>query len=70
MQKGAKQTSHCSLGPYWKNKLTKKKLAAYHASEWGGELKKKVEEERVLISGQAVLVFEGEAFFDHQSISV
>lgn len=63
-------SSHCSLGPYWKSKLNKTEFAAYQASERGGELKIKVEEERVLISGQAVLVFEGEAFFDHQSISV
>ncbi|MGG0655799.1 PhzF family phenazine biosynthesis protein [Rummeliibacillus pycnus] len=52
-------SSHCCLGPYWKNKLQKTEFTAYQASERGGILKLKVLDDCVLLSGKAVTVFEG-----------
>jgi len=53
-------SAHCCLGPYWQKKLNKDEFIAYQASERGGILKVKVTGERVLISGKAVTVLEGE----------
>lgn len=56
-------SAHCCLGPYWKNRLGKDELSAYQASNRGGELRVQVVDDRVLISGKAVTVLEGEIFF-------
>lgn len=56
-------SAHCCLGPYWKKRLEKDEFTAFQASERGGVLKIKVEKDRVLISGKAVTVIEGELFF-------
>ncbi len=54
-------SAHCCLGPYWQKRLNKDEFIAYQASErGGGVLKVKVAGERVLISGKAVMVLEGE----------
>jgi len=53
-------SAHCCLGPYWQKKLNKDEFVAYQASERGGILRVKVVDERVLISGKAVTVLEGE----------
>lgn len=55
-------SAHCCLGPYWQKKLKKDEFIAYQASERGGVLKVKAIGERVLISGKAVTVLEGELF--------
>ena len=55
-------SAHCCLGVYWKKKLGKSKLYAYQASRRGGALKVEVKNERVLISGKAVTVSEGNLF--------
>lgn len=55
-------SSHCCLGPYWKDKLGKDEFTAYQASSRGGELRVKVVEDRVFISGKALTVLEGEIF--------
>lgn len=55
-----KGSAHCCLGPYWQKKLNKDEFVAYQASARGGVLKVKVFGERVLISGKAVTVLEGE----------
>ncbi|MBX2863909.1 MAG: PhzF family phenazine biosynthesis protein [Leptolyngbyaceae cyanobacterium MAG.088] len=55
-------SSHCSLGPYWQAKLGKDKMLAYQASARGGELHIECTPERILISGQAVTVMQGELF--------
>ncbi len=56
-------SAHCCLGPYWNKKLGKDKLIAYQASERGGVLKVQVNGDRVLISGKAVTVMEGDLFY-------
>ncbi len=53
-------SAHCCLGPYWAARLKKKKLKGYQMSARGGLVKIEVMDNRVLIGGQAVLVFRGE----------
>ncbi len=52
-------SAHCCLGVYWKKKLGESKFIAYQASKRGGILKVEVIDERVLISGKAVTVMDG-----------
>jgi len=46
-------SSHCSLIPYWSQRLNKKTMTAFQLSERGGKLFCKDKGERVLISGHA-----------------
>jgi PhzF family phenazine biosynthesis protein len=48
------------LAPYWSKELNKERLSAFQASPRGGELLLSVQESRVLISGKATTVIEGE----------
>lgn len=50
---------HCRLAPYWSARLGKNALMAYQASARGGELRLRLEGERVRLGGQAVTVLEG-----------
>jgi PhzF family phenazine biosynthesis protein len=52
--------AHCILGPYWKDKLGKDSFTAFQASERGGEVRIRLEGDRVILIGQAVTVFVGE----------
>ena len=47
-------SAHCALGPYWMERLGKSELAARQVSERGGELRVRVDGDRVRIAGQAV----------------
>lgn len=49
-------SAHCALGPYWQTRLGKAKFSARQLSERGGELRVRVDGERVRIAGQAVTV--------------
>lgn len=53
-------SSHCSLGPYWQTRLNKNEFIAYQASKRGGTLHIRVENERIVLSGEAVTVLKGE----------
>ena len=53
-------SAHCYLGPYWQQKFHKDTFYAYQASARGGELKVKVQGERIHLFGQAVTVLRGE----------
>lgn len=53
-------SAHCALVPYWANELRKKELLAFQISKRGGELFCICAEERVKISGRAVLYMEGD----------
>lgn len=55
-------SAHCELAPYWAEKLGKKKLLARQISRRGGEITCEVKEDRVLLSGQAVLFMEAEIY--------
>ena len=50
---------HCLLGPLWSTKLAKNHLHARQLSKRGGSLSLEVTEQRVFISGQAVLYLRG-----------
>jgi predicted PhzF superfamily epimerase YddE/YHI9 len=53
-------SSHCSLVPYWAEKLSKKKLTARQLSARGGELFCEHAGERVKIGGRAATYLSGE----------
>ena len=46
-------SAHCSLIPFWANRLNKKNLSALQISERGGSLSCQDKGDRVIISGQA-----------------
>lgn len=50
---------HTGLAPYWTEQLNKTMLTAYQASARGGKLFCQVQDERVIVQGQAVLYLEG-----------
>lgn len=56
-------STHCSLAPYWSERLGKKRLHARQVSSRGGELWCKVTGERVILSGKAVLTLQGTLLF-------
>ncbi len=53
-------STHCSLAPYWAQRLGKTSLHARQVSERGGELWCEVRGERVILRGHAVLTLRGE----------
>ena len=52
-------SAHCTLGPYWAERLGKTDLVAWQASQRGGLVKVSVRGERVLLSGRAITIAEG-----------
>lgn len=52
-------SAHCTLTPYWSERLGKNKLRANQVSPRGGELWCEHRGDRVTISGKAVQFFEG-----------
>lgn len=57
-------SAHCTLAPFWSERLGKNPLFARQISARGGELHCRVAGERVLITGQAVLYLAGEIYLD------
>ena len=57
-------SAHCCLGPFWSDRLGRNTLFAYQASERGGEIRVRVNGDRVLLSGQAITVMQGEIVID------
>lgn len=55
-------SAHCTLAPFWAERLGKKVLKAAQLSARGGELVCEVKDDRVLIGGKAVLYMKGEIF--------
>jgi PhzF family phenazine biosynthesis protein len=53
-------STHCSLAPYWAQRLGKQTLHARQVSERGGEIWCEVKEKRVILKGNAVLTLRGE----------
>lgn len=52
-------SAHCTLIPYWAERLGKDKLHALQVSQRGGELFCELQKERVKIAGKAVKYLEG-----------
>ncbi|MDP7009916.1 MAG: PhzF family phenazine biosynthesis protein, partial [Verrucomicrobiota bacterium] len=53
-------SAHCTLAPYWAEKLGKNEMMAYQASPRGGVVKMQLEGNRILLRGQALTVLRGE----------
>ena len=52
-------SSHCSLAPFWAERLGRTELRGYQASARGGEVRVRYSGDRVQIGGQAVTVLTG-----------
>ncbi|WP_160061607.1 PhzF family phenazine biosynthesis protein [Psychromonas sp. L1A2] len=53
---------HAGLAPYWSKQLNKNSMSAYQASKRGGMLYCEMKDDRVLVSGSAVLYLQGKIF--------
>lgn len=53
-------SAHCSLTPYWSQRLGKTEMLAFQASARGGTVRVSLEADRVAIQGHAVTVMRGE----------
>ena len=52
-------SAHCSLGPFWSERLGKTEMTAFQASSRGGIVRVRVAGDRVFLGGQAVTIFRG-----------
>ena len=52
--------AHCSLGPYWAERLGKSELVGHQVSKRGGVVRVRVHRDRVDLLGQALTVMRGE----------
>jgi predicted PhzF superfamily epimerase YddE/YHI9 len=52
-------SAHCSLGPYWGERLGRTTLTAFQASARGGTVLVRLEGSRVRLGGRAVTVMQG-----------
>jgi PhzF family phenazine biosynthesis protein len=52
-------SAHCKLAYYWQKKLNKNAFMTYQASKRGGEIQIAIQQDRVLMTGKAVTVMEG-----------
>ncbi len=57
-------SAHCCLADFWHKRLQKTKFVAYQASARGGVIHAEVAGDRVLLSGQAAIVAQGELFLN------
>lgn len=57
-------SAHCTLIPYWADRLGKTELYAHQVSKRGGELFCELKGDRVRIAGNAVLYLKGEITFE------
>lgn len=53
-------SAHCTLAPFWAQRLGKTSLRAWQASARGGEVRVRLEDDRVVLGGNAVTVWRGE----------
>jgi PhzF family phenazine biosynthesis protein len=53
-------SAHCCLAPYWGQRLGKASLVGYQASPRGGIVNVHLHGDRVILGGQAVLIWKGE----------
>lgn len=53
-------SAHCTLAPYWAERLGRASLTGYQASARGGTVRVRLAGDRVLLAGRAVTVFTGQ----------
>jgi predicted PhzF superfamily epimerase YddE/YHI9 len=56
-------SAHCTLGPFWRERLGRGELTGYQASARGGVVRVRTAGERVRLGGQAVTVARGELLY-------
>jgi PhzF family phenazine biosynthesis protein len=56
-------SAHCTLAPYWANKLGKSLLTAKQVSRRGGNITCEIKADRVFLSGYAITFMEAEIVF-------
>jgi PhzF family phenazine biosynthesis protein len=56
-------SAHCTLIPYWADELKKSKMVARQVSRRGGELHCELRDNRVILSGKAILYLKGSIIF-------
>lgn len=63
--------THTFLAPYWSRKLNRRKLNSFQASARTGTMRVEILEKSILMTGQAIVVFDGECMIDedHTRIS-
>jgi predicted PhzF superfamily epimerase YddE/YHI9 len=52
-------SAHCTLTPFWAERLGRKQMRAYQASSRGGEVGVRLAGDRVFLTGRAITVFRG-----------
>ncbi len=52
-------SAHCSLGPFWAERLGRREMVGYQVSPRGGVVRVRLTDDRVLLGGQAVTVMRG-----------
>ena len=58
-------SAHCVLASHWRERTGKSEFRAYQASRRGGSIGVRIEGRRVLLTGRAVLVVEGQLLAGH-----
>ena len=53
-------SAHCTLAPFWQERLGRSELSGYQVSSRGGKVRTRVDGERVKLAGQAVTVLRAE----------
>lgn len=53
-------SAHCCLAPYWAKKLNKSRMVGYQASQRGGTVRVRLDNDRVFLGGKAITIFVGE----------
>jgi len=53
-------SAHCSLAPFWSERLGKSAMTAFQASKRGGIVRVRVESDRAVLGGKATSVLRGE----------
>lgn len=53
-------SAHCTLAPYWEERLGRTNLVGYQVSARGGKVRTRVRGDRVLLGGQAVTVLQAQ----------
>jgi PhzF family phenazine biosynthesis protein len=51
-------SAHCCLAPHWAGKLGRNELVGYQASHRGGTVRMRLQNDRVMLTGQAVTVMQ------------
>ncbi len=56
-------SAHCTLTPFWSQRLGKQEMVAYQASQRGGVVRVRLQGDRVILGGQAVTVLRGQLVY-------